>query len=835
MLEKPYATTPEDIILELNTSRNGLSSAEAEKRLEVYGKNVLEEEKTSKAAIFLRQFKSILVYILLAASIVALIVGDMKDFIVVIGILLVNAFLGFWQEVRAEASIAALQKMTESKSKVLRDGKTTEIISSEVVPGDIMILSDGDVVTADLRLFESAGLMINEASITGESIPDSKDHTVVLDDDTPVSGQDNMALSGTTVVRGSGRGVVVRTGNSTFFASIAGKVKEQSPDTPLTRAIQTFSRRYVILILLLLAVVGTADYLYRRSPAETAYIVVAQLVSAVPEGLPLVVTLVMIVGAMALSRKKTLTRYLPAVETLGSATVLASDKTGTITRGKPEVEDFHAGDKDLLFRVSALCNDTEHGLGDPIDVALASWLGDEYGRLRERHPRLRSFPFETGKKYMATVNETERGPELFVKGAFESLKELAGDQDLEQYERAMHSMADRGLRVLAMGTGAYGGEDTKQWDIQMVGVVGFLDPPKEGVRDAVLTAKKAGIRVIMITGDLPQTARYISETVGIWSPGDQVLTGPDIERMDDDSLYAALLDATVLARILPEHKYRVVKALQERRQIVAVTGDGVNDVPALKVADLGIAMGDGTEAAKSVAKMIIVDNDLRVIVDAIRNGRTIANNLRKVIYYLVSTSINQLTLISTTILMGMPLPIFPIQVLWVNLVTDGVQDKTFAFIKEEGDVMTRPPNDINKQFFDTRQVFRILFFGLSMGGIHLYLFNHLLGTYPYESAVSITFTSVVTAQWFNGIQAQKEDEPFFRNIGRSFRINPFIYASVALGLLLQLLVIYVIPGWFNVVPLTAEQWVYVIVSALAGFVLIELRKWGEYFAGTSRQ
>ncbi|HQP72030.1 MAG TPA: HAD-IC family P-type ATPase, partial [Methanoculleus sp.] len=346
--------------------------------------------------------------------------------------------------------------------------------------------------------------------------------------------------------------------------------------------------------------------------------------------------------------------------------------------------------------------------------------------------------------------------------------------------------------------------------------------------EAVRVAKRAGVRVMMITGDHPLTAREVARSVNIWKEGDTLLTGTDIEAMNDDDLAAALKHTTVLARILPEHKYRVVKTLQEHGETVTVTGDGVNDVPALRAADLGIAMGSGSEAAKSAAKMVIVDNNLSVIVDAIRNARVIVDNIRKVIYYLVSTSIAEIVLISTSIIAGLPLPLLPIQILWVNLVTDGVQDKTFPFIKEEGDVMTRNPIPPCRQFFDKRQIRRIVTFGLVMGGLGALLFWQLLDRYPYELVISIMFTSFVCLQWANGLQAQMEHEPYFLNLKKSLTINPYVFYGIGAGIVLQLIAIYLVPGIFNVVPLNPEHWGYVIGMVVAAFALVEAIKWLEY-------
>ncbi|MDI9619370.1 MAG: cation-transporting P-type ATPase [Candidatus Nezhaarchaeota archaeon] len=825
-MSSPHAVEVDALMRELRASPQGLSREEAERRLQIYGRNLLEEEKVSRLGVFLRQFKSFLVYILLAAAATSALLGKVRDFTIIALLVLANGFLGYWQEMKAESSIRALKKLSESKVKVLRDGTLVEAPSSELVPGDVVVLAEGDLVTADLRLIESSGLMIDESTLTGESIPVSKDHSVVLPADSMPYELRNMALAGTVVVKGSGKGLVARTGRNTYLASIAEKAKEKPPETPLNRAINSFVRRYVVFLVALLAGVGVVGMVQGRDIIEVAYLLVAELVSAVPEGLPIVVTFVLVVGALMLSKRKTLTRHLPAVETLGSATVIASDKTGTITEGRLRVNDVLALNPDKVKLVAALCNNSRGGIGDPIDVALANWVGAEYEELRKAHPRIKEYPFDVKRKFMATVNEVDGKPTLFVKGAFEALAAMAAADDdrLKELGGALNAMAERGLRVLAFGVGEWNGDDVSSWRIEIAGLVGFLDPPKSGVKEAVATAKKAGIKVIMITGDHPLTAKAVAKEVGIWSEGDLILTGRDVESMSDEELHVALNKATVLARVLPEHKHRVVKVLQERGEIVVVTGDGVNDVPALKIADLGIAMGSGTEAAKSAAKMIILDNNLKVIVDAIRNGRLIADNIRKAIYYLVSTCLGELTLISSAVLMGLPLPLYPTQILWINLVTEGVVDKAFPFTKEEGNVMERPPKKPERQFFDSAQAARILFFGLVMGLLNLLLFIHLLGVYDVETAVSIVFTSVVVVQWFNGLQAQKEREPFFMNLKGSLTINPYIPISVGAGLALQLIALYAVPEWFHAVPISMEGWGYVLLVSALAFTAVEVKK-----------
>ncbi len=825
LLDHPHAAAVEDVERALETSRSGLSQQEASRRLGLYGKNLLEEEKPSRLRVFARQFKSILIYVLIIAAVIAVALDKTEDFFVIVSIVMLNGVLGFWQEMKAEASIRALKKMAESRATVVRGGEEAVVPSSELVPGDVVIVREGDVVSADIRLFESEGLMVDEATITGESVPASKDETAVLDPATPPYDMVNMLFSGTTVVRGSGAGYVCRTGKGTYLASIAERVKESSPDSPLTCAVREFFKRYVFILIAVFAAVGIAGYSQGRELGNLAYLLVAQMVSAVPEGLPLVITIVMVVGAVNLSRRKTLARYLPSVETLGSATVIASDKTGTITEGKLEVKEVALLDEGIARLGAALCNDSDGERGDPIDLALSRWVGEEYCRIRERHKRVWAFPFDTKRRMMATANEVSGSETLFVKGAFEEIRKIAVNaEEAERLAQEEDGMASRGLRIIAIAAGEWRSKMPEEWRVRIVALIGFLDPPKEGVREAVKTAKRAGIRVMMITGDHPLTAKAIAKEVGIWGEGDRILTGAEVDSMDGGALYEALRRTAVVARALPETKYRIVKTLQGSGDIVAVTGDGVNDVPALKVADLGIAMGSGSEAAKSVSKMVILDSNLSVIVDAIKIGRVIADNIRKVIYYLLSTNMMQIVLLAISVFAGYPIPLLPIQILWINIVTDGVQDKFFPFAKEEGDVMSRTPRKPKDQFFDKVQVFRIGFFGITTGIAALLLFRYLIYQYGYEMAVAVTFTTVAAAQWFNGLQAQKEREPFLRNLRRSFWINPYAYLGVGIGMLLQLFAIYAAPGIFGAIPLNLEHWGYVAGFCAFTFLVVEARK-----------
>ena len=829
-IEKPHSISVEQVIEGFKTSsQNGLSFHEVLKRSKFFGKNEIEEEKINYLKIFLHQFSNILVYVLIIASLISILTGKYIDFFTIFAIIVINTVLGFWMELKAEVSINALKKLTKSNDMVIREGKTESIESSEIVPGDIILLFEGSLVTSDIRIIDSSSLMIDESSITGESFPVEKDHLAILREDVLEFEQKNMAFAGSTVVRGSAKGLVVRTGKNTYFNALAQRAQEASPVSTLAKSLNYFAKYYIGSVVFMLLIVGLFAYYQQRDIFDIAYILIAELVSAVPEGLAMVVTLVMVIGALALSRKKTFVRHLPAVETLGNATIIAADKTGTITEGRINVQEVYSIDEEKLKLVAGLCNDSHGNKGDPVDVALSIWSYD-ISKTKEKYPRIWSYAFDSAKRIMATAHEVEGSARIFIKGAYEELKKIAlNKSDFEKLEENLTKMSSDGLRVLAFGDGDFTSDNIENAKINIVGLVGFLDPPKETVKKAVHAASKAGIKVIMITGDYPLTAKAVAEQVGIYHKKDLVLTGEEIERMSDEELSKEVKPATVFARILPEHKYRIVKTLQQMGEVVAVTGDGVNDVPALKKADLSIAMGGGTEAAKSVSKMIITDNNLEVIVDAVRNGRVIVDNLRKLIYYLISSSIMEMFFIFFSIILGLPLPLSAIQILWINIVTGGSQDKTFPFAKEEDNVMDRPPRKNHNQFFDSVQIFRLMFFGLPMGIILLELYKYLLKTHIYEEAMTICFTSVVLAQLINGIQAQEQKDPFLRNIKKSFTINPYIFIGVGFGILLQLFAVYVADEIFHAIPLPLRYWKYPLAIALISFGIVELRKWLELF------
>ena len=831
-IEKPHSVPVSQLFEVLQTSIDGISLQEAKRRLEIYGKNQLEEEKESNFLIFIRQFNNPLVYILITAAIITLFMGDYLDSGIIFGIVFVNGIIGFIQELKAKTSLEALKKLTETKAVVIREGKQIEIPVSEVVVGDVILLREGDIVPADARLFDSQGLLVDESVLTGESIPVEKEADVVLPEDTPIYKRKNIVFKGTIVVRGKGKGIVFATGKYTQIGKIAEKVKEKSPETPLQKALKSFSKKWLVILIAVLVFIFSIGVLQGRDLYTLFLLIVSELVSAVPEGLPLVVTFILVIGAMKLAKKKTLTKYLPAVETLGSATFIVSDKTGTITEGKLQVKDYYALDEEKLFLASALCNDAYEEKGDPLEVAILKWLESQnfdWKSVRDKHPRLWEHPFDTKLRLMATVNKVGDENILFIKGALESLEKLT-DEDISDFRKVHDKMAENGLRVIAVGWAKVENfpVDINKIKIKLVGLIGFLDPPKKGVKQAVETARKAGIRVVMVTGDNIKTAVAIAKMVGIYKKGDFSLLGKQIEKYTEEELYNILKRTSVIARATPENKYKVVKTLQRNQEIVVVTGDGVNDVPALKVADLGIAMGDGTEAAKEVAKMIITDNNLSVIVDAVRYGRTIALNLRRTIYYLMSCSFGEIGLISSAFILNYPIPLHPIQILWINVVTEGVQDKTFAFNKEDKDVMKEKPQRPEKVFFDKKQIFDILLTAGFMTLITLSVFLYVLKTSSLKHAITISFTTLIVSQWLNGIQSIKST-PFFYKPLTSFIVNPYMYIGILIGLSLQLFMTYLFPQFLHIVPLSFKEWAIVLFASLGFFFLLEFKKWIEFF------
>ncbi|NAZ06774.1 MAG: HAD-IC family P-type ATPase [Thermocrinis sp.] len=822
-----------EVLKELNTSPFGLSQDEAEKRLKLYGLNEIEERKEGVWVILLRQYTNPLILILVVAGFLAFFLGDWHDSVIVWGLIFINGLIGFYQELKARASIESLKTLTRQKVVVIRDSKETEIDAVFLVPGDIVLLSEGDVVPADLRLLEEVGLLVDESLLTGESVPVEKYSHVVLPEDTPIYERVNCLYKGTVVVRGKAKAVVFATGRQTQMGLMAEKLEEKPPESPLTLALRDFSKKLVVglvLILSTLVLIGIAQG-RGRNWEFILFFAVAQLVSAVPEGLPIVITIALVIGAIRLAKNNVLVRYPPAVETLGSATFICSDKTGTITEGRLRVEDYIPLDEEELFLCSALCNDSDGKRGDAVDLALLEWL-DERGfnwlGIRSIFERVWEHPFDTKRRLMAVVVKSGKGYKLYIKGAYESLSKLASNSPNVLQEKHDH-MAERGLRVLAFGYAELERipEDIDSIKIKLIGLVGFLDPPKKGVKEAVERAKKAGIRVVMITGDNLLTAKAVASMVSIYQEGDFAIEGSFLANYSDAELYELLKRTTVVARTLPEDKYRIVKVLQSHGEIVAVTGDGVNDAPAMRVADLGVAMGSGAQVSKDASAMIITDSNLTVIVQAIMVGRLIAQNIAKVIRYLLSANGFQIIYNSLAIISGMPLPLYPTHILWINLVTDGVIDKAYPFNRYEGDPTKEKPKRPQEVFLGKKQIIYILYTAIICALGHYLLFSYVLSKYPYELALSISFTSSVFSQWSVGIQ-EINSKPSLLNPIEYVRTNPYVYLGIIIGSVLQTLAVYVFEDFFRTVPLGMEHLRYALIMPAVVFLALELRKWAEW-------
>ncbi|MFN3921736.1 MAG: cation-translocating P-type ATPase, partial [Caldimicrobium sp.] len=725
--------------------------------------------------------------------------------------------------------IEALKSLTSPKIRVLRDGKEVEIDSAELVPGDIVLLGEGDIVPADIRLIESVGLLVDEAILTGESLPVEKDAAIILSENTPLYERSNCLYKGTVILKGKAKGIVFATGKNTEMGKIAEKVQEKTTQSPLTRALGSLGKKWIFILFLTLSILVLIGYFQGRDMKVLVFFAIAQLVSAVPEGLPIVITIALVVGAIRLSKEKVLAKYLPAVETLGSATYICSDKTGTITTGKLTVFKYEAFNKEKLFLASALCNDSDGSKGDPLEIALLKWLeteGIDWENMRKSYQRIWEDPFDPKKRYMAVIASSEEGfYECFVKGALESLAPKINNNSMEKIWKLHNEMAEEGLRVLAFCYARLESlpKDIEEIGLELVGLVGFVDPPKEGVKEAVESAKGAGIKVIMITGDNLLTAKAIAKMVSIYEEEDLAIEGKDLGKFSDEELYEELKRIKVVARATPEDKYRIVKVLQSKGEIVAVTGDGVNDAPALRIADLGVAMGSGSQAAKDASKMIILDDNLSIIVNAIRRGRLIAKNIAKVIRYLLSTNAFEIGYNSLAILSGLPLPLYATQILWINLVTDGVQDKAYPFTKYEGNPMLEKPKKPSEVFLGKSQFIMVAYNGLLMALAHYFLFSYLVQIYPYEIALTISFCSAVFSQWAVGFQEISE-KPFLINPINYIKLNPYILMGISIGAILQFFALYLFSQYFHAVALPLNLLPYVIIVPLLTFFGIELRK-----------
>jgi calcium-translocating P-type ATPase len=861
-----HVAAPDAAAAQLESRWQGLSRDEAARRLERDGPNQLPETPpTSPLVVLLHQFTSPLIYILLAATVVTLVLGEYLD----------AAVIGFSQERRAEASVRALMRLMAPKAHVVRDGREWSIESRELVAGDVVLLESGARVPADLRLFSATALRIDESLLTGESLPVTKGTDALASPDLTLADRTNMAFMGTVVASGRGRGYVVGTGERTELGSIAESIRgEAETETPLQHRMTRFAHVIGVAVAISSTLAFAIGVALGQSPSDMFMVAVALAVSAVPEGLPVVFTITLALAVRRMARRNAIVRRLPAVETLGSTTTIGSDKTGTLTENRMTVREVWAGGQSIVVEpgtaaaadrvpdastgsalqltllAGVLTNeaelyrrdDTIETQGDPTEAALlvaAAALGLEPDAARAAYPAVEELPFEPDRQYSASVCLHGASHVMFVKGAPERVLSMStrmltgggeGPLDHDAVLDAARTMAARGLRVLAMAwrplpRAPEGGVVPAPEELTFVGLQGMLDPPRAGVREAIRGCQDAGIRVVMITGDHADTALAIGRQLGIASEDTQPLTGAELERLSDDGLRDRVGATAIYARVAPEHKLRVVQALRATGEVVAVTGDGVNDAPALKAAEIGIAMGrSGTDVAREASDMVLADDNFVSIYAAVEEGRVTFDNLRKVTFFLISTGAAEVIMILTALASGWPLPLLAAQILWLNLVTNGLQDVALAFEPGEPDVLQRPPRARSEGVMSRLLWERTLVTGLVMaaGTLGLFLWELDQGA-SLTRAQTVALTTMVVFQMFHVGNCRSEYVSVFR---RSPFSNPFLFIATAAALLIHVAALYLGPTQvlLRVEPIGLDTWVRIVAVAASIIVAIEIDK-----------
>ncbi len=838
---------------------------------EVGPNELVEQQRAGPWRIFARQFANTMTAVLAVACAVTLLIGDGQDAIVIGVIVVLNAAVGFAQEYRAEQAMAALRRLTSGAARVVRDGQLAEIPASEVVPGDLVEIAAGDVVPADLRLVEVRGLRVDEATLTGESEPSAKT-TDTLAEATLVADRHNMAFKGTAATSGRARGLAVTTGMATEVGEIAALLQSDTPEpTPLQRRLAALGRRLAAAAIVICALVFTAG-MARGEPADDMFLTAVSLaVAAIPEGLPAIVTVAMALGARRMAERHAVIRRLPAVETLGSVTVICSDKTGTLTQNRMVVEQVWTptglysvtgdgyspegllegssdprGDPHLasLALVAAACNDaTLHPpsghagwtvTGDPTEgalVALAGKLGVERADLERRMPRAAEIGFDSARRRMSTLHRRDGAWWVAVKGALDALAPLLRAEDeaiAREAQRVADRFADAGYRVLALAERSSSRPvepvEGLDHDLSLLGLVAIADPPRDGVAHAIASCRAAGITPVMITGDHPRTARAIARRLGLVDDDDEheVVTGAELDALDDDALRARVARARVFARTDPAHKLRLVSAWKAMGAIVAMTGDGVNDAPALRRADIGVAMGViGTDVSKEAADMVLADDDFATIVHAVEEGRRIYDSIRRFVRYLLTTNSGEIWVMLLAPVVGLPLPLLPIQILWVNLVTDGLPAIALGLEPAEPDTMRRRPRPPGESILAGGLWQHAIWVGMLMAAVILPLQALARAAdWPWQTMV---FTTLALLQLGHALAVRSERRSWFELGHRS---NPWIGWAVAASVLAQLATVYVpsLRDVFDTEALTIQQLAVVLVASSTAFVAAEIDK-----------
>ena len=866
-----------EVLKEKNTDeRIGLSTDEAKKRRIEYGLNKLNQKKKESLFIkFIKQFNDFMIIILIIASIISLVLAKMEgtndyiDSIIIIAIVIFNAILGLIQESKAEKSIEALQKMSSPTAKVKRDEKIIEVSSEEIVPGDIVILEAGKFVPADCRLINSYNLKIEEAALTGENIPVEKDAKKILKKDIAMGDMVNFAFATTIVIGGHAEAVVTETGMNTRVGRIANMIiNDESPETPIQKKLGEVGKNLGIICLgicFLIFIIGIFKKIEIKEMFMTS---VGLAVAAIPEGLPAIVTIVLSIGVTKMAKKNAIIRKLPAVETLGSSSVICSDKTGTLTQNKMTVVNLsningeiqNQYDKNFLLELGSMCTDVTLGIrnqtnekynlgeiyiadGEPTEKAIVQKALDSNinkEKLYREYERITDIPFSSERKLMTTIHKTEDGYRIITKGAPDVLinkcnryyfngTELNLDNNNKNKVKIINEeMAQKALRVLAVGY-----KDVKELPEQLdvniennltfVGLIGMIDPPREGVKESIKICKNAGIKTVMITGDHIITAKAIARELGILYGKDLAITGKELDNISDKELEKNIMRYSVFARVSPEHKVRIVNAYRKAGNVVAMTGDGVNDAPALKNADIGIAMGqNGTDVAKNASDMILTDDNFVTIVSAVKEGRNIYDNIKKAIHFLLATNVGEIVTIFFGLLLGLESPLLAIQLLWINLVTDSIPAIALGLERPEIDIMDKKPKNPKKGIFADGLWGNIFVEGMMIGILTLLAFSIGNNKYGLEIARTMAFVCLGMLELVHSFNIKSDKSIFKVGIFE----NRFLIGAFLLGTILQCGIVFVpmFTKIFKLTQLNIIQWVYCIIISILPIFIIECQK-----------
>ena len=863
-----HTQTSDEVRRQLNTDiYKGLSEKEILKRRKKYGYNKLDEKKKENIiSKFISQFKDFMIIILLIAALVSAIVSyfdgtkEYTDSIIIVVIVVINALIGVIQESKAEKSLEALKKLSSPTSKVIRNGTTITIDSTLLVPGDIIELEAGNYVPADCRLISSYNLKIEESALTGETVPVIKDANIILKNNVALGDMINMAFATTIVTNGHAQAIVTETGMNTKVGKIAKMIiNNEAPQTPLQKKLASIGKSLGIICLVICVAIFIIGLFKGISISEMFMTSVGLAVAAIPEGLPAVVTIMLSIGVTKMSKNNAIIRKLPAVETLGSSSIICSDKTGTLTQNKMKVtriynykeditNDTHSQNFNFILELGSMCNDcrvnNKNVLGEPTETAIVN-AGIKYGKnknvLYEQMKRVNEIPFDSERKMMTTIHKLGNKYRIITKGAPDVIINRCNyvynngstqymDSNIQNNILVINEkMANDALRVIAIGYKDVSSlpsnidSENIEKDLIFVGLLGMIDPPRAGVKEAIFTAKKAGIKTVMITGDHILTAKAIAKDLGIYSDGDIAITGNELDKLSDREFQKNIMKYSVFARVSPEHKVKIVKAFQKAGNVVAMTGDGVNDAPALKNADIGVSMGlNGTDVAKNASDMILTDDNFVTIVKAVKEGRHIYDNIKKAVHFLISTNVGEIVTIFLGLLLGLDTPLLAIHLLWINLVTDSFPAIGLGLEPEDKYIMNRKPKNPKKGLFADGLWFKIFFEGCMIGILTLLSFH--IGTTKYGITIGRTmaFLTLGLTELIHSLNIRSDESLFEVGLFK----NKYLIFAFLLGAILQIGVTVVpqIATIFDVIPLSPIQWIYTIIISICPLFIMEATK-----------